>query len=60
MFFLSHTRLYGKLTIRIAISNLRTTEQDVSTSLEKANVIISDYLASENLSMMLWTRLGRE
>ena len=29
MFFLSHTRLQGKLTIRIAIGNLRTTEQDV-------------------------------
>src|SRR5215471_12186883 len=28
-FFLSHTRLHGKFTIRIAIGNLRTTEQDV-------------------------------
>ena len=28
-FFLSHTKLYGKFTIRIAIGNLRTTEQDV-------------------------------
>jgi aromatic-L-amino-acid/L-tryptophan decarboxylase len=28
-FFLSHTKLNGKYTIRIAIGNLRTTEQDV-------------------------------
>lgn len=28
-FFLSHTRLHGKFTIRIAIGNLRTTEQDI-------------------------------
>ncbi len=28
-FFLSHTKLRGKYTIRIAIGNLRTTEQDV-------------------------------
>ena len=28
-FFLSHTKLHGKYTIRIAIGNLRTTEQDV-------------------------------
>ncbi len=27
-FFLSHTKLHGKFTIRIAIGNLRTTEQD--------------------------------
>ena len=28
-FFLSHTKLHGKYTLRIAIGNLRTTEQDV-------------------------------
>ena len=28
-FFLSHTKLNGKFTIRIAIGNLRTTEQDI-------------------------------
>jgi aromatic-L-amino-acid/L-tryptophan decarboxylase len=28
-FFLSHTKLRGKFTIRIAIGNLRTTEQDI-------------------------------
>lgn len=28
-FFLSHTKLHGKFTIRIAIGNLRTTEQDI-------------------------------
>jgi aromatic-L-amino-acid decarboxylase len=28
-FFLSHTKLHGKFTIRIAIGNLHTTEQDV-------------------------------
>jgi aromatic-L-amino-acid decarboxylase len=28
-FFLSHTKLHGKFTIRIAVGNLRTTEEDV-------------------------------
>ena len=28
-FFLSHTRLHGKFTIRVAIGNLRTNEQDI-------------------------------
>src|SRR5437868_12656876 len=28
-FFLSHTKLYSKFTIRIAVGNLRTTQQDV-------------------------------
>ena len=28
-FFLSHTKLRGKFTIRIAVGNLRTTEEDV-------------------------------
>ncbi len=28
-FFLSHTKLHGQFTIRVAIGNLRTTEQDV-------------------------------
>jgi aromatic-L-amino-acid/L-tryptophan decarboxylase len=28
-FFLSHTKLHGKYTIRIAIGNIRTTEQHV-------------------------------
>jgi aromatic-L-amino-acid/L-tryptophan decarboxylase len=28
-FFLSHTKLHGKFTIRIAIGNLHTTDQDV-------------------------------
>ena len=28
-FFLSHTKLRGKFTIRVAIGNLRTTEQDI-------------------------------
>ncbi len=28
-FFLSHTKLHGKFTIRVAIGNLHTTEQDV-------------------------------
>ncbi len=28
-FFLSHTRVHGKFTIRVAIGNLRTTEQDI-------------------------------
>ena len=28
-FFLSHTKLNGKFTIRVAIGNLRTTETDI-------------------------------
>jgi aromatic-L-amino-acid decarboxylase len=28
-FFLSHTKLHGKFTIRVAVGNLRTTEQDL-------------------------------
>ncbi len=28
-FFLSHTKLHGKFTIRIAIGNMRTTEQHI-------------------------------
>lgn len=28
-FFLSHTKLFGKFTIRVAIGNLRTNEQDI-------------------------------
>ncbi len=28
-FFLSHSRLHGKYAIRLAIGNIRTTEQDV-------------------------------
>jgi len=28
-FFLSHTKLHDKFTIRIAVGNLRTTQQDV-------------------------------
>jgi len=29
-FFLSHTRLHGKFTLRVAIGNIRTTAQDIS------------------------------
>jgi len=28
-FFLSHTKLHGKITLRVAVGNLRTTERDV-------------------------------
>jgi aromatic-L-amino-acid/L-tryptophan decarboxylase len=28
-FFLSHTRLHGRFTIRVAIGNLRTTERHI-------------------------------
>ncbi len=28
-FFLSHTKLHGKFTIRVAVGNLRTTEKDL-------------------------------
>ncbi len=40
-FFLSHTKLHGKFTIRIAIGNLRTTEQDVQELWEFLNTTLA-------------------
>ena len=40
-FFLSHTKLQGKYTIRIAIGNLRTTEQDVRNLWEALRVALA-------------------
>lgn len=41
-FFLSHTKLHGKYTIRIAIGNLRTTEQDVRNLWDEIQAALSD------------------
>lgn len=40
-FFLSHTKLHGQFTIRIAIGNLRTTEQDVRELWEALNTALA-------------------
>lgn len=44
-FFLSHTKLYGKYTIRIAIGNLRTTEQDVRNLWDELQAALAAELA---------------
>jgi aromatic-L-amino-acid decarboxylase len=41
-FFLSHTKLHGKYTLRIAIGNLRTTEQDIRDLWEKLQASIGE------------------
>lgn len=41
-FFLSHTKLHGKYTIRIAIGNLRTTEQDIRKLWEELQVSLKE------------------
>ncbi|GAC1614286.1 MAG: hypothetical protein NVS4B7_06280 [Ktedonobacteraceae bacterium] len=40
-FFLSHTRLNGKYTIRIAVGNLRTTEQDVQNLWQELQAVLT-------------------
>jgi aromatic-L-amino-acid decarboxylase len=45
-FFLSHTKLRGKYTIRIAIGNLRTTEQDVRNLWQELQAALSAELAA--------------
>ncbi len=40
-YFLSHTRLHGKFTLRIAIGNLRTTEQDVCNVWEELQAALA-------------------
>ena len=42
-FFLSHTRLNGLFTIRIAIGNLRTTEQDVRDLWESMQEMLGEF-----------------
>jgi aromatic-L-amino-acid decarboxylase len=39
-FFLSHTKLHGKFTIRVAIGNLRTSEQDIRDLWETFQTLI--------------------
>lgn len=41
-FFLSHTKLHGKFTIRIAIGNLRTTEQDIRNLWKELLAVLSE------------------
>ncbi|HLI09637.1 MAG TPA: pyridoxal-dependent decarboxylase [Ktedonobacteraceae bacterium] len=45
-FFLSHTKLHGKYTIRIAIGNIRTTEQDVRALWEELQVALAAELVA--------------
>jgi aromatic-L-amino-acid decarboxylase len=45
-FFLSHTKLRGKYTIRIAIGNLRTTEQDVRNLWQELQAALATELAA--------------
>jgi aromatic-L-amino-acid decarboxylase len=44
-FFLSHTKLHGKFTIRIAIGNLRTTEQDIRHVWEELQGALEEEMA---------------
>ena len=41
-FFLSHTKLNGKFTIRIAIGNLHTTERDIQDLWKELQICLSD------------------
>ena len=45
-FFLSHTKLHGQFTIRIAIGNLRTTEQDVQDVWSELQAALSAEIGS--------------
>ncbi len=45
-FFLSHTKLHGKFTIRIAIGNLRTTEAHVRALWEEIQARMAEELAA--------------
>ena len=45
-FFLSHTKLHGKFTIRIAIGNLRTTEAHVRALWEEIQVLLAEELSA--------------
>lgn len=41
-FFLSHTKLDGKFTMRVAIGNLRTTENDIRDLWDELQTCLSD------------------
>jgi aromatic-L-amino-acid/L-tryptophan decarboxylase len=45
-FFLSHTKLHGKYSVRIAIGNLRTTEQDVRNLWEELQIALAAELSA--------------
>src|SRR5437764_4998561 len=46
-FFLSHTKLHGKFTIRLAIGNLRTTEQHIRELWQELQTILASEVALE-------------
>jgi aromatic-L-amino-acid decarboxylase len=46
-FFLSHTRLHGVFTLRVAIGNLRTTEQDIRDLWKEVQACLELALLSE-------------
>jgi len=41
-FFLSHTKLHGKFTLRVAVGNLRTTEKDVRDLWDELQTYLKD------------------
>lgn len=56
-FFLSHTKLHGKYTMRIAIGNIRTTEQDVRNVWKAIQELQSD--AAEEIIKQWCGRFGK-
>src|SRR6185295_16605121 len=40
--FLSHTKLHGKLTLRLAIGNIRTTIEHVKLAWDELNAVLQD------------------
>jgi aromatic-L-amino-acid decarboxylase len=46
-FFLSHTKLHGKFTMRVAIGNLRTTEQHIRELWQELQAILASSVAPE-------------
>ncbi len=46
-FFLSHTKLHGKFTMRVAIGNLRTTEQHIRELWQELQTILATEVALE-------------
>ena len=46
-FFLSHTKLHGKFTMRVAIGNLRTTEQHIRELWQELQTILASEVALE-------------
>jgi aromatic-L-amino-acid decarboxylase len=47
-FFLSHTKLHGKFTIRIAIGNMRTTEKDLQNLWSELQAALSAEIGSHS------------